>query len=329
MRFREKISHKEFEKISRRALRVFLSVDIVNSTALKQEFRQREGESWIEVAHGFYTNFPVMLEATVVRNSSAPTDPAGTSPELWKALGDELIFVAEVCKMEDLPPILDAFRETTRRWNIDFESKGIAVKGAAWLAGFPVMNSAIAGDDADHLDFLGLSMDVGFRLAHHASPRRFALSAELAYVLAALESELVDEMRYGGNEVLKGVLRDRPYPILSLDCFLGDKIPAFAHLEILAEQAFRPVGPAISAPQLAEFLLAWMRSTNGEICPPFCPHVDDERFPVPDDYGDREREALAELERAVLEVPQASESAGDDKGLDREAFGKFFGPTED
>ena len=187
MRFREKISREDYKEISKRALRLFLSVDIVNSTALKQEFRHRPGESWIGVAHGFYTSFPSTLEAEVAKIEPNTGVPIKTLPQPWKALGDELIFVAEVFAMEDLPPLLNAFRTSIKEWNREFESKGVLIKGAAWLAGFPVQNSAIVGDDEDHLDFLGLSMDIGFRLGHHASPRRFVVSVELAYVLSVLE----------------------------------------------------------------------------------------------------------------------------------------------
>lgn len=324
MRFREKISHEEYEEIAKRALRLFLSADIVNSTALKQEFRQRDSESWIEVAHGFYTGLPSVFKAAIDRTTPPQESTVKTSPELWKALGDELIFVAEVHRMEDLPPILEAFRATIQEWNRNFEAKGISIKGAAWLAGFPVMNSAILGDDVDHLDFLGLSMDVGFRLGQHASPRRLVLGVELAYVIAILESPLVGELRYDDSWVLKGVLRDRPYPILSLDCFVGDRLPEFAKLELLSEKAFSPVKPVITAGTLAEFLHAWMESSKGEICPPFCSHVHDDRFPVPEDYSEREKESLAELEREFLEVPQASESNGNDHGLDFDAFDKLF-----
>lgn len=324
MRFREKISRKEYEEIARRALRLFLSVDMVDSTALKQEFRQRGDVSWIEVAHGFYTSFPSLFEAEIDRLSPPGDGSIPTSPGLWKALGDELIFVAEVLRMEDLPPILEAFRATIQRWNV----KRISIKGAAWLAGFPVMNSAIMGDDADRLDYLGLSMDVGFRLGRHASPRRFVLAAELAYVLAVLESPLMADLRYDGQEVLKGVLRNRPYPILSLDCYRADALPDFAALEILSDNAFLPFRAEISPPQLAKYLLAWMQASNGEICPPFCPHVEDGRFPMPDDYSERERKSRDELEREFLEAAKASESDGDDEGLDLDDFEKLFKPVK-
>lgn len=60
MRFPESISREEYEKITQRSLRLFLSVDIVNSTALKQDYREK-GQSWLELAHSFYTKFPSML----------------------------------------------------------------------------------------------------------------------------------------------------------------------------------------------------------------------------------------------------------------------------
>jgi len=324
MRFREKISREEYKEISKRALRLFLSVDIVNSTALKQEFRHRPGESWIGVAHGFYTSFPSSLAAEISKAEPPNGNTISTAPEPWKALGDELIFVAEVLAMEDLPLLLNAFRTSIQTWNREFENKGILIKGAAWLAGFPVQNSAIVGDDEDHLDFLGLSMDIGFRLGHHASPRKFVLSVELAYVLSVLESLLVSEMRYEGSEVLKGVLRDRPYPILSLDCFLNGDLPDFATLEIQAEKAFPPFRPEVKGPELMKFLRLWMHSTRGEICPPFCHHNEDARFPLPPDYADLETKALAILEREFLDESQNCPDEGDDASLEMAAYEEFF-----
>jgi len=42
MDFPERVSQEDYERYCGRSLRLFLSVDIVNSTALKQEFRERE-----------------------------------------------------------------------------------------------------------------------------------------------------------------------------------------------------------------------------------------------------------------------------------------------
>ena len=324
MRFREKISRNEYKEISKRALRLFLSVDIVNSTALKQEFRHRPGESWIGVAHGFYTSFPSSLAAEISKADPPNGNQVITAPEPWKALGDELIFVAEVIAMEDLPPLLNAFRTSTQAWNREFESKGVLIKGAAWLAGFPVQNSAIVGDDEEHLDSLGLSMDIGFRLGHHASPRKFVLSVELAFVLSVLESTLIGEMRFNGSEILKGVLRDTPYPILSLDCFLDGALPDFATLEIQAEKAFPPFRPGINSQELKEYLRLWMQSTKGDICPPFCHHDGNALFPLPPDYDELEKKALAVLEREFLDESQNSPDEGDDGSLEMEEYEKFF-----
>jgi hypothetical protein len=330
MRFREKITGSQYKQIAKRSLRLFLSADIVNSTALKQEFRNRPGESWIELAHGFYTSFPSEFAAESARVEPTDGSVIATVPELWKALGDELIFVAEVRQMADIPAILNAFRRRIQVWNHKFEGKRVFIKGAAWLAGFPVMNSAIIGDETDHLDFIGLSMDVGFRLCHQASSRRFVLGVELAYVLAVLGSELFFEMQYSGKEILKGVLRDRPYPILWLDCFVAETLPQFAELEVLEEQAFHLPQVKMRCEDVAVFLLKWMEATRGDICPPFCPDDQDNRFPIQVDYASQEEAALAELEREFLEVPSVSFDEGKDeeqKIEDVDGYFKLFDPN--
>lgn len=324
MRFREKITGGQYQQIAKRALRLFLSADIVNSTALKQEFQNPPGESWIEVAHGFFTSFPSEFAAESANVELADGSPIAAVPELWKALGDELIFVIEVRRMADIPPILNAFRKRIQVWNREFEGKRVFIKGAAWLAGFPVMNSAIMGDDTDHLDFIGLSMDVGFRLCHHASPRRFVLGVELAYVLAVLDSALFSDLKYFGKEILKGVLRDRPYPILSLDCYVGESLPQFAELELLEELAFHLPQSKMRCEEVAVFLRKWMQATRGDICVPFCPDDQDDRFPVPADYASREEAALAELEREFLEVPSVSFDEGSDEEQKIEDVDEFF-----
>ena len=131
-------------------------------------------------------------------------------------------------------------------------------------------------------------------------------------------------MHFNGSEVLKGVLRDRPYPILSLDCFLNDNLPDFANLEIQAERAFPPFRPPIDATELTKYLRLWMLSTKGDICPPFCHHNEDERFPLPDDYDKSELEALEVLEREFLEESTNSLDEGDDESLEMSKYDEFF-----
>lgn len=103
------------------------------------------------------------------------------------------------------------------------------LKGAAWLAGFPVTNAEIeiASINGTLLDFIGPGMDTGFRVAKFADPRALALTPELALMLLdAVEATEVERRKfcvfYRGRELLKGVLGDEPFPVFWLDMLDGE-----------------------------------------------------------------------------------------------------------
>jgi len=112
------------------------------------------------------------------------------------------------------------------------------VKGAGWIAAFPAPNVTVtsfelsqttdyldeileaeADKQPDRFDFLGRDIDSGFRVARHASTDNFVTSIELAWLLA--QCDLLDylkvEFEYHGRHLLKGVIKDRPYPVISID----------------------------------------------------------------------------------------------------------------
>lgn len=266
MRFPESISRQEYDQITQRSLRLFLSVDIVNSTALKQEYREK-GQSWLAIAHSFYTKFPSMLASALDPNPRFFVSSPEVNP--WKAIGDELVFVARIEDMDELPRLLDAFRSVSNRWNREYEESEVVVKAAAWLAGFPVANSVIPGDAPNRFDFTGSAIDIGFRLCRFSSPRRFVVSTELAYVLSTLESELADDLRYLGRKSLKGVLRGRGYPVFWIDMFAEPDRPTFAKVDLLEEKITGDPPRSIKPGETREFLREWIASTDGEISLPF------------------------------------------------------------
>jgi hypothetical protein len=118
------------------------------------------------------------------------------------------------------------------------------VKGAAWVAAFPTPNITVpvadtyseANDTSSGLqtnedleaqaekqpwqfDFLGKDIDTGFRIAKHSAADRLSLSVELAYLLASACAEGGRSLRfsYSGRDTIKGVVRGRPYPLISID----------------------------------------------------------------------------------------------------------------
>jgi hypothetical protein len=125
---------------------------------------------------------------------------------------------------------------------LDRDGKRLDVKGAGWIAAFPAPNvtveilrsGASRADAADQIeeelelradqapgdfDFLGKQIDSGFRTAKNAASDRCSLSLELAWLLAdAVHSEILSaKFSYHGRQTLKGVINDRPYPIVTID----------------------------------------------------------------------------------------------------------------
>ena len=119
--------------------------------------------------------------------------------------------------------------------------KRLDVKGAGWIAAFPVPNITVKiTEDADaadiqideefekradetpsEFDFLGKEIDSGFRVARYKQTSdRFTPSAELAWMLCLAHRHRLfttPQFLYHGRQILKGVIGDRPYLIISLD----------------------------------------------------------------------------------------------------------------
>lgn len=241
---------------SRASSRLFLSADLVGSTARKQA---RGSDTWIGDVLGFYQQFPSHLSASVEDATTAKRDAIGfhhaldVEPELWKAVGDELIYTAEVTNEHQVCLLVDAWiaaMRSTERAVLDKAGtgpKGMDLKGAAWIATFPVPDRVVAVpldpdaydsdlepevvnrellglyDDGDRstvrVDYLGPSVDIGFRVASRSVARKFMLAFEVAWAIAASRGTAQDStpMYFEGEVELKGVWEGRGYPLFWLD----------------------------------------------------------------------------------------------------------------
>lgn len=217
-----------------RCLRLFLSADIVGSTAYKNkrpslseaETGSRRVQPWLETFNRFFEDFPYAYRNRYLGNKSVDGLAA---PRLWKTLGDEIVFETILDFRVQAADHLKRFRETLQGYRqiLQEADKKLDIKGTAWLAGFPVGNSVVYLSDADSKDewedFIGPSMDIGFRLKDFANPRRIAISIELAYLLAAGsgDSESLDcdlPLHLADANTLKGVIQNVPYPAFWTDC---------------------------------------------------------------------------------------------------------------
>lgn len=189
-------------------------------------------------------------------------DLFGAPPELWKTIGDEVFFTKRIDHPWQAVVCMHAWVRTLAVLRTFLLEHKLNVKSTAWLADFPLRNQEIAlrtvttssldelddthilnnhnrlrdfydkNTDGYVLDFIGPSIDTGFRVTSFASPRKLALSAELSFLLsceqsrAQLNPQLYAQrsyvlpsfmMRYDGRHQLKGVLDGSGYPIFWID----------------------------------------------------------------------------------------------------------------
>lgn len=252
-------------------MRLFLSADIVGSTA----YKQRQPESWFQLVTRFYRDAEQYVPAQWRSRSRFETDPksrtylfGGTPPELWKTIGDEVVFTHVVEHPWQVVVCITIWLEAlaSLREEVEKAAPALSVKSSAWLADFPLRNREVGlrtlqdvdeADDpavANHQrlvayyqnkpgltrDFVGPSIDTGFRLGPLASPRRLAISLDLAHVLSGAHvagekarppsprgvTYVLPSCFYEGAALLKGVLGGVPYPQFWLDAGGDDLLQA-------------------------------------------------------------------------------------------------------
>jgi len=189
----------------------------------------------------------------------------GDSPTFWKGVGDEVLFTKVVCSpldaMAAVHALLALMAEQRRQFAAKPQWQRLNVKGTAWLAGFPVNNAEVilpvragrpaaglpddpvaenyrllalrerspATSSAYHADYIGPSVDLGFRLRELADPRRLVISADLAWLLCHAHRGCGERERsacvylnmpdvgYEGRTSLRGILGGDPYPLMWIE----------------------------------------------------------------------------------------------------------------
>lgn len=222
---RRQVTPEQFAQLTRRRLLLFLSVDMEGSTRLKQTISNRQAQVWLDVVLRFIEEFPQAFQAK--RDEHARKQRrAVPAPRLWKMLGDELVFWVEPERLHDVAALVETFRAALETLNTRTreERSGAVfplVKGAAWVAGFPVTNAVVRMED-DSEDFVGPSMDAGFRIAKFANSRRFAVSVELAWLLSHEEGRSNVTLHFEGCADLKGVAEESGYPAIWIETSPSD-----------------------------------------------------------------------------------------------------------
>jgi hypothetical protein len=142
----------------------------------------------------------------------------------WKAVGDELIYETLISGRAELHLVTIAFLKAIREMDRKVSEGGgdgqadLRIKGAAWVAGFPVRNRRIELPPDNRPDYLGPDMDTGFRIGKCTRSGMLVVSAEMAELLGECQGRFAPMLsKIVGWEELKGVWNNQKYPVIWVD----------------------------------------------------------------------------------------------------------------
>ncbi|MDB5452856.1 MAG: hypothetical protein JWO33_1434 [Caulobacteraceae bacterium] len=225
-------------------LRLFLSADLVGSTQFKQS-----RQAWRPEILSFYRNFDYVLHSQSQKFSESLESPV-PAPEFWKSNGDELLYTWALENLADAHSILHIWLAALEEYRASgaHAQHHLHLKSTAWIGLFPIPNSEVffrrgaaqARSRSDDIhdsalvqseirdewysggaaeitkEYVGPSIDTGFRLTSWATPGRLIISVDLAFLLTSSHPKGVAPLplRMGGKDRLKGVIDDAPYPAI-------------------------------------------------------------------------------------------------------------------
>lgn len=238
------------------------STSLKQSTQRKSEIDDSEGRraqnpKWFTIIQGFYHEAAHNLIAEWLKGKNsrgAKQELYGPNPTFWKTAGDEIIFTKIITDHRQVRVILNCWIAAIQKVR-DFlkkEKSNLDVKCTIWMAGFPVWNQEIAvnrspekneGDQGNFfvangmllnkfyenqsttevlIDYIGPSIDTGFRLSSLSTTRKMIISVDVAYMLSLTDQNTPKglnklEMFFDGTHSLRGVIGGDPYPIFWID----------------------------------------------------------------------------------------------------------------
>lgn len=193
--------------------RLFFSVDLENSTRYKSaSSKPEELFVWSKKFESFYDDFENAFSKECKQYSNFE------KPTMWKLVGDEILYQCEIKDSAKVVNYVRAFQSAVKKYNEDELRKSdlkdsdsnlpeLLCKGTIWGAGFPIRNRAIRTPLGQE-DYLGIDIDIGFRLTKYSTSEKITVSLPVAYIL---DLHGYEGLRYYDKQVLKGV--EGHYPI--------------------------------------------------------------------------------------------------------------------
>jgi len=199
--------------------RIFLSVDVTDSTKIKSSLSQPDhtSDKWakefLNLLSRVYTVYKDKLYHVV--NDHCPKidcnkcgsrtikESTTSTVKVWKYIGDEVVLFADlICNEYQASLHVLAMAETIKHFN-NMKKSTLQIKGTAWVAGFPVDNieyTHLTTENHEVNDFLGPLIDLGFRLTSFATKERLIISASLAFFITK-ESKFNKPFKYMKKEI--------------------------------------------------------------------------------------------------------------------------------
>ncbi len=224
---------------------LFFSCDLVGST----RFKQSGAPNWPGAFLSFYREFPQQLGEL----SRQP----GIEFKLWKAIGDELVFTVAVRHEREVYKAVGVWLEALKAYEDSSlrDQTHMQTKSGGFVATFPGPDSRIAiptdprsevsdkgvaelndeayapvRPDLYFYDYLGPSIDTGFRVIQACDARYFTMSVELAWAYCRGAQNagvfVLPELTVREPREFKGVWDGRDYPLVALDRRKDDPVNA-------------------------------------------------------------------------------------------------------
>lgn len=203
---------------------IFMSVDVVGSTAYKDQIEETEGSpAWLGAFERFFREFPLVLMGRIALCFA----DAESVPQiaLWRIAGDEMVFVARTGTNTETLAIFKSLYQAFVAYHDKLAGEyGLGLKGCCWAVDLPSHNIAIeipelaaggGGTDGAYVEYLGPDVDLGFRISKHVRGGEIMISLQLANELAGVSEAQGLVFGFLGSAVLKGVNFGRPYPLIS------------------------------------------------------------------------------------------------------------------
>lgn len=203
------------------SLITLLSVDIVSSAEFKAQASKRGGaEAWVRAFESFFTVIPKILndELNSLETALETANPVLPDVQIWKAIGDQLVFLSRPTTPLALENVCLAFLRTIRKASQHMQHQwGFLLHGVIWAFEENAENVTFQFG-SQHLngslgfDLIGPDVDLGFRLMGLAPPEQVLVPLEMRGLLPLqwLQLEMI------GEAALKGIPLN-PYPLLKIE----------------------------------------------------------------------------------------------------------------